>query len=251
MLDLISKFGPQVLNSILNKVKDPLIDKLCPKGDRLLEILKKRNKLVRQLNNLLRVVRTISKILKVTKALIFGLQLGIRITTLTSLPVTFSAQVSEGIAELKRILNKADPVVSTLSITAATIGFLLSYILSLLDLLDKLIQNCAQEINPETGEPELSFEAIDEEINNFRDPTSEKEQDIVDPFTGKPFPYKGFTFEIKNDTSQNFQYPKRYAIARNVQGIQVLRSESSFASNPSILIEELKFVIDRDNLRAD
>ena len=60
-----------------------------------------------------------------------------------------------------------------------------------------------------------------------------------------------FTFEIKQDTSQNFKYPKRFAIARNIQGIQVLRSESSFASSPQILIEELKFVIDRDNLRAD
>ena len=88
-------------------------------------------------------------------------------------------------------------------------------------------------------------------MNSFKDPGSPEEQDIIDPLTGKPFPYKGFTFEIKNDISQNFQYPKRYAIARNVQGIQVLRSESSFASNPSVLIEELKFVIDKDNLRAD
>jgi hypothetical protein len=251
VLDLISKFGPQILNNVLNKVKDPLIDKLCPSEDRLLEILKKRNKLVKQLNNLLKVVRTISKILKVTNALILGFKVGIKALTLTSTPVTFSAQVSEGLAELKRLLEKASSTVSTLSITAATVGFFLSYILALLDMLDELILNCAQEINPETGEPTLSFEVIDDEINNFRDPTSEKEQDIVDPLTGKPFPYKGFTFEIKNDTSQNFQYPKRYAIARNVQGIQVLRSESSFASNPSILIEELKFIIDKDNLRAD
>jgi len=251
VLDLISKFGPRILNNILNKVKDSLADKLCPSEDKLLEILKKRNKLVRQLNNLLRIVKTISKILKVTSALIFGLKLGIKIATLTSTPLTFTAQINEGIAQLKRLLNKADPVVSSLSVTAATIGFLLSYILSLLNMLDDLLQSCAQEINPETGGPKLPFEVIDAEINNFKDPTTGEEQDIIDPLTGNPFPYKGFTFEIKNDTSQNFQYPKRYAIARNVQGIQVLRSESSFASNPSILIEELKFVIDRDNLRAD
>lgn len=251
VLDLISKFGPRILNNILNKVKDSLADKLCPSEDELLEILRKRNKLVRQLNNLLRIVKTISKILKVTSALIFGLKLGIKIATLTSTPLTFTAQINEGIAQLKRLLNKADPVVSSLSVTAATIGFLLSYILSLLNMLDDLLQSCAQEINPETGGPKLPFEVIDAEINNFKDPTTGEEQDIIDPLTGNPFPYKGFTFEIKNDTSQNFQYPKRYAIARNVQGIQVLRSESSFASNPSILIEELKFVIDRDNLRAD
>lgn len=251
VLDLLSKFGPDILNNILGGIKDPFTNKRCLPEEELLDILNKRNKLTRQLNNLLRVVKVISKILKVTNAVIFGLQIGIKVATLTSTPITFSAQVSEGIALLKKLLAKAQPTVSSLTITAATIGFLLSYILELLKKLDFLIQECSEQINPETGTFVLSFEKIDDEINNFRDPTSDREQDIIDPLTGEPFPYRGFVFEIKNDTSQNFQYPKRYAIARNIQGIQVLRSESSFASNPSVLIEELKFVIDRDNLRAD
>ena len=95
------------------------------------------------------------------------------------------------------------------------------------------------------------MESLNEELNNFVDASTGQTEDIIDPLTGNPLPYKGFTFEIKQDTSQDFQYPKRFAIARNIQGIQVLRSESSFASSPEILIEELKFVIDRDNLRAD
>ena len=117
--------------------------------------------------------------------------------------------------------------------------------------MDFLIQECSEEINPETGEPNIPFVEINDELNNFIDPSTGEVSDTVDPLTGDPLPYKGFTFEIKDDISQNFNYPKRYAIARNIQGVQMLRSESSFASNPQILIEELKFIIDRDDLRAD
>ena len=251
VLNLLAKFGPNILANILGGKKDPLADRICLPEDQLLRILKKRNRLTRQLNNLYKTVNTISKLLKITSAVIFGLKLGIKIATVTSTPFTFTAQVNEGIAFLKRTLTRADPTVSSLTVTAATIGFLLGYVLELLSKLDNLIQDCAEQVDPGTGEFVLSFDKIDIEVNSFKDPGSPEEQDIIDPLTGKPFPYKGFTFEIKNDISQNFQYPKRYAIARNVQGIQVLRSESSFASNPSVLIEELKFVIDKDNLRAD
>lgn len=263
VLNLLSKFGPTIIANILGGKKDPLADRICLSQEQLLDILNKRNKLTRQINNLYKVVRVISKILKVTNAFIFGIKLASKIAQgLTAVPgpITppffglkdlWNGLVEQGFYEGNRILEKAGITVSTLNIAAATIGFLLSYVLELLKKLDFLIQDCAEQINPETGGFTLSFEKIDIEVNNFTDPTNEEEQDIIDPLTGRPFPYKGFTFEIKQDTSQNFQYPKRYAIARNVQGIQVLRSESSFASNPSILIEELKFVIDRDNLRAD
>ena len=121
-----------------------------------------------------------------------------------------------------------------------------------------MLQSCSQEEVETTlpdgtvvRRPAVSFIEINQELNTYVDSSTGQVEDIIDPLTDKPYPYKGFTFEIKNDISQDFRYPKRYAIARNIQGIQVLRSESSFASSPEILIEELKFVIDRDNLRAD
>lgn len=62
--------------------------------------------------------------------------------------------------------------------------------------------------------------------------------------------YRGFTFEIievpKTYTSQNVN--RRYAIARNSNGIETLRGDVSFATNKQILINELKFIIDTQNL---
>ena len=222
---------------------------------------------MRQINSLYKIIRTLTKILKVTNTLIIGIRIGLKVAQGLSAipgPITppfvglkdlWNGLVEQGFYDANEILKRAGVTVTNLTVSTITIGITLGYILKLLGLLDNMIQDCAQEINPETGEFVLSFAEINEEINSFKDPTVEGEGDVeqplIDPLTNQPFPYKGFTFEIKNDTSQNFQYPKRYAVARNIQGIQVLRSESSFASNPSILIEELKFVIDRDNLRAD
>ena len=255
ILALLARFGPNIVNSILGGMRDPLSDAICLPKQQLENVLEKRNQLTRTLNNTYKVVRTISKILNVSRAFIVGLEAGLLIAqTLSSVPpgrFGWSGLMEKGFKVVDTILRRAKIAVTGLSILAATTGAVLAFILGLLAKLDLLIQQCAEEIDPTDGEFTISFVEINSELNSFADPTTGQIEDIIDPLTGEPYPYKGFTFEIKTDTSQNFQYPKRYAIARNVQGIQVLRSESSFASNPEILIEELKFVIDRDNLRAD
>ena len=40
-------------------------------------------------------------------------------------------------------------------------------------------------------------------------------------------------------------------VARNKQGIVLLQTEPSFTQDPKVLVEELKLIIDRDNLKAD
>lgn len=261
ILGIIAAFGPNVVHSILGGKINPLDDKVCPTKEELELAIRKRNQLVRQLNNIYKIVRTISKILGVTSALIFGLKIALRLgQILSAIPTTpitpfglkafYSGLTESAFKGIDKKLEIAGIAVTILTIVAATIGATLAAIIRLLESLDFMIQDCAQQINDQ-GEFTVSFVEINNELNSFVDPTTGKTEDIINPLTNEPYPYKGFTFEIKVDTSQNFQYPKRYAIARNVQGIQVLRSESSFASSPEILIEELKFVIDRDNLRAD
>jgi hypothetical protein len=56
--------------------------------------------------------------------------------------------------------------------------------------------------------------------------------------------YRGFTLEIKFDTTSSNKYPKRFAQALTKQGIPVLKTDSSFASDPQVLLDQLKFIID-------
>jgi len=269
ILGIISSFGPAIVNSLLAGKKNALDDSVCPDPEKVIKAIQKRNKLVRDLNRTYKIVRTISKILKITNAVIIGLKVGLTIVqTLTTIPTTpltpfglkafYSGLTEKGFKVMEKTLEKSGIAVTALSIIAGCVGVVLGAIIDLLNKLDFMLQKCAEKpapvLDPVTGEmvvKPIPFETINNELNTFVDSTTGETEDIIDPETGNPFPYKGFTFEIKTDTSQDFQYPKRYAIARNVQGIQVLRSESSFASAPEVLIEELKFVIDRDNLRAD
>ena len=249
ILGIIAKFGPQVLHSIVNRKINFSNDKVCPSKEEILDAIRKRNQLVRQLNNVYKIVRTISKVLKITSALIIGFKIAFKILKFAPIARP-SGLIADSLAVIKRRLEVAGIVVNVLTITAVIIGATLAIIIDLLNSLDFLIKECSEETDEE-GNFIVSFAEINNELNTFVDASTGQTEDIINPLTNNPLPYKGFSFEIKQDTSQDFQYPKRYAIARNIQGIQVLRSESSFASSPEILIEELKFTIDRDNLRAD
>lgn len=61
--------------------------------------------------------------------------------------------------------------------------------------------------------------------------------------------YKGFILEIETK-----EYTKRVnqnrAVGKNKDGIVMISTPYSFASDPQILIEELKYIIDKDDLKA-
>lgn len=61
--------------------------------------------------------------------------------------------------------------------------------------------------------------------------------------------YKGFRLEIETKKYTDTVNQNR-AVGKNNSGIVLIATEYSFASNPNVLIEELKFIIDRDDLKA-
>jgi len=69
----------------------------------------------------------------------------------------------------------------------------------------------------------------------------------------KGYDYKGFRFFIKEEENSKFVVKgnkRRYAVALNKDGNEILQSEYSFTLSPDILIEELKLKIDEKNLVA-
>jgi hypothetical protein len=62
--------------------------------------------------------------------------------------------------------------------------------------------------------------------------------------------YQGFTFSIvEKQFSPTLK--QRIGQAKNSQGIVLLQTEPSFTTDPQVLVEELKLIIDRDNLKAN
>ena len=130
--------------------------------------------------------------------------------------------------------------------TAAAFGAILGILLRLLNALDLLIQNCSES-------QDVPFEAINTELNTLINTATgisnsnviqATQGDISIPGTQDDNTYKGFKLEIKLDETNSNKYPKRFAQALTKQGIPVLKTDSSFASDPQVLLDQLRFIID-------
>lgn len=235
IIKLLMPFGIAVVQAVLAKVSLDKIKSqiLCPKQDKILELINKRNKLVKQINNLYKAVTTMSKILIGANIAITAIQVGILAITVIPLPSPPAIPVGAGV--LQDQLKKARIVVNIMTLTLAAFGAVLGIILRLLNSLDFLIQECSISQN-------VPFEKINDELNLFVNESTGISNITAIESTNNT--YKGFTLELTLDPTSNVRYPKRYAQALTQNGIPVLRTDSSFTSDPQVLLDQLKFIID-------
>jgi hypothetical protein len=111
-----------------------------------------------------------------------------------------------------------------------TASQILLKIVTILAIIDKVLDKCGKKVNP---------------IENTLLTSAQQGNNSVLETT-----YKGFIFEII-EKPFNQTLNQKIAVAKNSQGIVLLQSEPSFTDNPQILINELKLIIDRDNLKAN
>ena len=234
IIKLLLPFGLIAVQAILakidlEKIKDQI---LCPRQDEILKIINKRNKLVKQINSIYKTITTISKILVGINIAITAIQAGI--LAVTVLPLPLPPVIPIGAEELKTQLKKFQIVVNIVTLTLAAFGAVLGIILRLLNALDILIRECAQS-------QDIPFEVINTELNIFVNQSTGISNSAV---IAADNTYKEFTLEIKLDETSTNKYPKRFAQALTRQGVPVLKTDSSFASDPQVLIDQLKFIID-------
>jgi hypothetical protein len=249
IVNLLLEFGTTAAQDAINNKK--AATKNCPSSAKIKIIIKKRNKLVKQLNNLYKTVTTISTVLKVTNVIIVALQIGIQIAKIIPYPsigipplglppVTVGLQniASDSLQKLQDLLKAAGVSVNILTIAVGTLGIFLGIILNYLKSLDSLLQQCAVDQN-------MDLEQLNNEINALANST-------VTVTQSENNTYKGFALEVKINEKNTSKYIQRYAQALNKQGVPVLKTEPSFASDPSVLISQLKFIIDSNpNLTAE
>jgi hypothetical protein len=244
ILALLLKFGPAVAQAVVNKLPIDQIKDLvnCPTNDELLRLINRRNKLARQINNIYKTVNTLTKALTIANTAITALQAGIVLAATGPPPLPPNGILY---TELKERLQLIQGGVTILSIVFASLGVLLGIILNLLNTLDILLQQCAQDQN-------LPFEAINIELNNLVNQSTGINNNVVIDETQTDVTYKGFKLKLVLDETNKTQYPRRFAQALNIQGVPVLKTESSFASDPQVLLDQLKFIIDSNpNLTAE
>lgn len=138
--------------------------------------------------------------------------------------LTFKTDGTPKLPELKRAVDLGSTYISEASLAINSIITLLAFI-------DQVLVKCGQKVKDiPSGITELT--------------------QVIQTVGSSDLLYKGFTFEIV-DKYFSPTLNQKIGQAKNKQGIVLLQTEPSFTQDPKVLIEELKLIIDRDNLKAD
>ena len=112
--------------------------------------------------------------------------------------------------------------------------------LNLLNSLDSQIQNCSEGDDTELVEiNEVLLELNSQQTSQT--PQSDQPQNLN---------VNGFNFDVETEPTTN-NLKRIRAIAKNAQGVIILRGEYSFSASNQILINELVFYIQVNDLKAD
>ena len=238
VIGLIAEFGISKAQEMLGEKLDEL--KSCPNENKLKEIVKRKNKLVKTLNDILKVIETSLKVAGITQGVITVLDVAVKLLKNTPIPPPIdpsgiiSQQKDNNQPRIEKVLELSKKINGSVLSILVVLRQNLVLVLDLLKMLDGLIQDCY----PEAGQSDLRAELLElvkEESN--------QESPLVTNVNG---------FEMGVETEKTTSTLKRKrAIARNKQGIIMLKGEFSYSSIDQILIDELSFYIQTNNLKAD
>jgi hypothetical protein len=140
--------------------------------------------------------------------------------------LVFKSDGTPKLPQLKRALTIGSQYISD----AAKI---LQTIVITLQIIDAVLEKCGSKPN-----------GLGSDSTNLLDTVKLADSSIINEV------YQGFTFSIvEKQFSPTLK--QRIGQAKNSQGIVLLQTEPSFTTDPQVLVEELKLIIDRDNLKAN
>lgn len=250
------RFANQITPKVVKTIEDKFPEGSCPNSEEAQEVINLRNNLVTQANKLSKTLDIITKaslgistfltVLLAIKKNLQRIKTGISITAKfipLGLPGAIPAALNDlgdaidkitfnNLGESKLIKRKAasDQVLLVVSLVNRYVRDFITE----LNRLDLEINKCI---------PNADITPVDNNLNQIAQIQLEAELSPNDST------YKGFVLEIEEVPFSPTVTRKR-AIGLNEDGIKLIQTNLSFTTNDQVLIEELKFIIDRDNLKA-
>ena len=229
----------------------------CPKNlQELQKIIRLKNKLTRALNNIYNFLKKIDFTVKIGDKTVTALDIALpALLALTFIPITPVTPLPTGTAnvvdETKRQIKKWKLIIPGIATVLAIIIELLIKILALLSLLDLLIGDCTKELSKkDPNKDSIAFPSpVENELAKELQRLTQEQAD-----QGSPSIRKVNGFDMAVITIDNIEIDgvkRRRAIAKNPQGIVMLRGEASFSSDDQILIDELVYYIESNDLKAE
>jgi hypothetical protein len=131
-------------------------------------------------------------------------------------------------------LTKLSAIIGGAALVASIIGNYIFRATETLNRIDLVLNQC---------DPNSTLEPISKEIQDISSTQQQANQ------TQNQISYNGFIIEIQ-EIPYTPTVTRRRAIGKNQQGIILIQTELSFTTDDQTLINELKLIIDRDNLKA-
>ena len=246
--DILQSENPQQLAKEFAQKQIPS----CPADiNGLNELIQKKNQLVKQLNNIYKGINSIQKSLDIPTKFIeiitpiipvteIGLIIAGSIPGIPIAPAPFDTAFKI-LDKLRDLITSLGAKLSGGSLQLSILLDELNKVLALLALLDNLIQKCTNELG---GTPEEQ-EAVSQELLDSTQNQSNQLSPVVTNVNG----FEMSVITVDGDTDQDLK--RRRAVARNKTGIIMLQGEPSYSSNDQILIDELVFYIQQNDLKAD
>lgn len=219
----------------------------CPNVERMKQIMAIRNNLLKTINMFQQRVDSVKTITGSLKPIISTAKIGIEVIASIPLPTAIIPPMTGGIGVPISVLNRF----------SKTIGLLTS-IIDVLEADVKAVDSIVTSVSVPINTLKDKLQAIDIKIaqcsanaGNSADkaalqavaqpPANTGSEGIPDP----SYLYKGYTLEIIEDPNSPKIAPRRYAIAKDSRGNIKLLGQSSFSSSTQVLLDEIKFQIDK------
>jgi len=246
------------LSSLTDPAKlEEVKKRLCPTPAILEIVIRQRNGIVDFLNNQQEKVNNLKTSADTTGDAADGVQntsTGISLSVFIANQLAKVAAIAPILAPLRSIITDLDTVnqvlkfdregspripplrgaVSNFSVPLNQVNVMITKIVQALAPIDEIITLCSPNSTLENLSPDvLATVAIQLSAGETDDGSL----------------YKGFRLEIEERPFSD-TVTQRRAVGLNASGVVLIASEFSFASDPNVLLNEIKFIIDRDNLKA-
>ena len=248
---------PQIIQPSLQNLINQYIQNVdvCPNEVTLNELITQRNNIAESLNNIgFRInqlgssITGVSNFLNITLGLLTSVDIASVIASAAAklLPITpgaVPAALNDAQTLIRKTtfdrlgnskLSKIQGVISSSSLVISIVGTYILTAKSLLDAIDSYINKC--QINP-------NIIPLSDVVNSIANAQLQAQQ------TANQIIYQGFIIEIE-EVPYTSTVIRRRAVGKNQSGIVLIQTELSFTTNSGTLINELKLIIDRDNLKA-
>jgi len=243
---------PSLQGLIQTYIPDPNV---CPTESTLSELISQRNNIVVSLNNIGNRINQLgvsitgeSNFLNITLRIITVVDIANIIASEAAkfvplIPGIIPAALNDAQTLIRKLtfdkegnskLSKTQGILSSSALVISIVGTYILNAKSSLEIIDLYINKC--QLNP-------NIVPTSSTINSISDAQRQAQQ------TNNQVTYNGFIIEIE-EVPFTPTVNRRRALGKNQQGIILIQTELSFTLNSQTLINELKLIIDRDNLKA-